>query len=134
MFRDPQINYYVRDVAASARFYSELFGFTETFRTPPTGEPVHVELKLGEFILGLAAVESARDTHGLLTGGGNPRVEVCLWTDDVDRAYAALVAQGVPSLSAPHDFLDGWLRAAWLADPDGNPVQIVAQQACGAAP
>jgi catechol 2,3-dioxygenase-like lactoylglutathione lyase family enzyme len=35
MFRDPQINYYVRDVEASARFYVDLFGFEEIFRTPP---------------------------------------------------------------------------------------------------
>jgi catechol-2,3-dioxygenase len=27
-------------------------------------------------------------------------------------------------LPAPHDFFDS-LRAAWVADPDGNPVQIV---------
>jgi hypothetical protein len=52
---------------------------------------------------------------------------VCVWTDDVDATYAALVERGVPSLSAPHAFLDGRLRAAWLADPDGNPVQLVAQ-------
>ena len=127
MFRDPQINYYARDVETSVRFYVDLFGFEETFRTPPTGTPEHVELRLGGLILGLASTESARNTHGLMTGGGNPRAEVCLWTDDIDRAYAHLVAQGVPSLSPPHDFLNGRLRAAWLADPDGNPVEIVAQ-------
>ena len=27
----------------------------------------------------------------------------------------------------PHDFLDS-LRAAWVADPDGNPVQIVTRR------
>ncbi|MDI3340417.1 MAG: hypothetical protein QJR03_07775 [Sphaerobacter sp.] len=55
-----------------------------------------------------------------------PRAEVCLWTDDVDRAYAELVAKGAQPLSSPHDFL-GRLRAAWVADPDGNPVEIVAE-------
>ena len=131
MFRNPQINYYVRDVDASMHFYVKLFGFEETFRTPATGTPEHVELRFGGLILGLASIDSARKTHGLTTGGGNPRAEVCLWTDDVDGAYAELVALGVPSLSAPHDFLDGRLRAAWLADPDGNPVEIVAQQEAG---
>jgi catechol 2,3-dioxygenase-like lactoylglutathione lyase family enzyme len=128
MFRDPQINYYVRDVDVSVRFYVELFGFEETFRTPATGTPSHVEVRLGGLILGLASTKSAKNTHGLTTGGRNPRAEVCLWTDDVDRAHAELVDRGVPSLSAPHDFLDGRLRAAWLADPDGNPVEIVAEQ------
>jgi len=45
--------------------------------------------------------------------------EVVLWTDDVDAAVATLSAQGVPVLT---------LRAAWLADPDGNPVQLVTRR------
>jgi catechol 2,3-dioxygenase-like lactoylglutathione lyase family enzyme len=128
LFRDPQVNFYVNDVEASVRFYADLFGFEETFRTPSSGPPEHVELRLGGLILGLASVQSAMDTHGLTTGGGNPRAEVCLWTDDVDGAFATLVEQGAVPLSRPHDFLGGQLRAAWLADPDGNPVEIVASQ------
>jgi hypothetical protein len=54
---------------------------------------------------------------------------VVLWADDVDAAYADLVARGVPGISAPHTFLDGRLRAAWVMDPDGNPVEIVTQLA-----
>lgn len=126
VFRDPQVNFYVRDVERSVRFYADLFGFEETFRTPASGPPEHVELRLGGLILGLASVESALQTHGLTTGGGNPRAEVCLWTDDVDRVYESLLGRGVQSLSSPHDFL-GRLRAAWLADPDGNPVEIVSE-------
>ena len=133
MFRDPQVNFYVRDVETSVRFYTGLFGFEESFRTPSSGPPSHVELRLGGFILGLASIESARSVHGLTTGTGTPRAEVCVWTDDVDRAYANLVAQGVPSLSSPHDFL-GRLRAAWVADPDGNPVEIVANHASASPP
>lgn len=128
MFRDPQVNYYVSDVEESLNFYVDLLGFEETFRTPVEGPPEHVELKLGGLILGLASNESAKNTHGLTTGGGNPRAEVCLWTDDVDAAYSMLVAKGIPSLSEPHDFLGGRLRAAWLADPDGNPVQLVTKR------
>jgi lactoylglutathione lyase len=112
VFRDPQINYYVRDVTASVDFYTELLGFKETFRTPTTGAPQHVELRLGGLLLGLASHASALNTHGLTTGGGGPRAEVCVWTDDVDATYAALVERGVPSLSAPHAFLDVRLRAA----------------------
>jgi hypothetical protein len=36
----------------------------------------------------------------------------------------ALIAGGVPLLSPAHDFLDGKLRAAWIADPDGNPSNL----------
>lgn len=128
MFRDPQINFYVRDVETSVRFYADLFGFEETFRTPKSGAPEHVELRLGGLVLGLASVEAALNVHALEVGGDGPRAEVCLWTDDVDRAYADLIAKGVQPLKCPHDFLDGRLRAGWLLDPDGNPVQIVAEQ------
>ena len=125
MFRDPQVNFYVRDVETSVRFYADLFGFVESFRTPLSGPPTHVELRLGGLVLGLASIDAALNEHGLTTGGGNPRAEVCLWTDDVDREYAKLIELGVPSLSSPRDFL-GRLRVAWVADPDGNPVNIVA--------
>lgn len=127
MFREPMVNFYVRDVEASVRFYTELFGFKETFRTPQTGTPDHVEVRLGDFLLGLASIDAAQQMHGLpAAAGGPPRAEVCVWTDDVDSVYANLVARGVPSISPPHNFI-GFLRAAWVADPDGNPVQIVAR-------
>jgi len=129
VYREPQVNLYVADIDASVRFYRDLFGFRETFRTPAHGTPEHVELKLGDFTLGVASHDAASRTHGLAVGpGGPPRAEVVLWTDDVDRAYAELTAKGARSLSAPHDFI-GRLRGAWLADPDGNPVQVVARAA-----
>jgi catechol 2,3-dioxygenase-like lactoylglutathione lyase family enzyme len=123
-FRDPQVNYYVEDVETSVRFYAELFGFRETFRTPESGTPEHVEVRLGGLVLGLASIKAAREVHGLDVASGPPRCEIVLWTDDVDGVYADLIASGAPSLREPHDFL-GRLRAAWIADPDGNPVEIV---------
>jgi catechol 2,3-dioxygenase-like lactoylglutathione lyase family enzyme len=124
MFSSPSVNLYVRDVQTSAAFYRDHFGFAETFRTPAEGQPIHVELRLEGLVLGLASAAAARETHGLVAGEG-PSGDVTLWTDDVDTAHAALVAAGAPSLSAPHDFLDGALRAGWVADPDGNAVQVV---------
>jgi hypothetical protein len=43
------------------RFYRESFGFTETFRTPQHGRPINVELRRGQFTLGLAAIDSLRE-------------------------------------------------------------------------
>jgi catechol 2,3-dioxygenase-like lactoylglutathione lyase family enzyme len=124
VFRDPQVNFFVQDVETSVRFYTDLFGFEETFRTPSSGPPEHVEVRLGGLILGLASIEAARRVHGLDVTSGPPRAEVCLWTDDVDRVHSELVSRGIQSLSSPHDFL-GRLRSAWVVDPDGNPVEIV---------
>ncbi|MGZ3599965.1 MAG: VOC family protein [Ktedonobacterales bacterium] len=127
-FRDPAINYYVEDVEVAVRFYTEHFGFAETFRTPKQGKPDHVELTLGPLTLGLASKEAGKRMHGLPLGpGGFPRAEVVVWTDNVDEAFAMLIEKGVPSVSAPHDFLSS-LRAAWVIDPDGNPVEIVSRR------
>jgi catechol 2,3-dioxygenase-like lactoylglutathione lyase family enzyme len=122
-FRKPAINIYSYDVRRLARFYASL-GFRETFRTPNEGTPVHIEVTLDGFTLGIASVEAASAHHGLNPDLGGRPVEIVLWTDDTDRDYARLTAGDAPSLSPPHDFLTN-LRAAWVADPDGNPIQLV---------
>ncbi|MEZ4658986.1 MAG: hypothetical protein R2911_15590 [Caldilineaceae bacterium] len=80
-------------------------------------------------MLGLASIEAARAMHNLPLNPGLPRGEVALWTDDVDEAFAALTAKGVRSISPPHNFLETPpLRAAWVADPEGNHIQIVCRR------
>ena len=118
------INLYSRNLPRAVAFYSAM-GFVETFRTPASGEPVHIELKLDGFILGIATAEAAQETHGLYPEGEGRGIEIVVWTDDTAAAASALVAKGAPLLSPAHDFLDGKLRAAWIADPDGNPIQLV---------
>jgi uncharacterized glyoxalase superfamily protein PhnB len=124
VFREPQVNFYVADVEGMARFYREVLGFTESFRTPAEGTPVHVELRIGGFVVGMAGIDAARSMHGIDVGGVRPRAEVVLWTDDVDAAFETVVAAGARPLAEPHDFL-GAVRAAWVADPEGNPVELV---------
>jgi catechol 2,3-dioxygenase-like lactoylglutathione lyase family enzyme len=125
MYSTPQVNVYATDVSRSVAFY-RAFGFEETFRTPGEGDPIHVELVLDGFKLGVASVASAVADHGLDLDLARPGrgMEVALWTDDADAAVARLVAVGAPVLSEPHDWL-GTLRVAWVADPDGNPVELV---------
>jgi predicted enzyme related to lactoylglutathione lyase len=123
-FTSPLINLYSRDLPRAAAFYAEL-GFVETFRTPTEGESTHVQLKLDGFSLGIATVEAAKEHHGLRPQGEGRWIEIVLWTDDTDEAVRGLVAKGAALLSPAHDFLNGRLRAAWVADPDGNPVQLV---------
>lgn len=126
MFRSPMINLYSRDLARALSFYTDL-GFVETFRTPASGPPEHVELELDGFTLGIATVEAARG-HGFRPHGDGRWIEIVLWTDDTDGAVSALTNKGTPLLSPAHDFLDGRLRSAWIADPDGNPIQLVQQR------
>ena len=123
-FKAPMINLYSQDPSRAAAVYAAL-GFVETFRTPASGEPAHLELTLDGFRLGIATVEAARSDHGLDPKGEGRWIEVVLWTDDTDAAVRQLADRGAPVLSPAHDFLNGRLRSAWIADPDGNPVQLV---------
>lgn len=127
MFRSPLINLYTRDIEAGLRFYRDLLGFTETFRTPTEGRPEHVEFQLDGVTLGLGTVEAARRVHGVDATPGSRAMVVVLWSDDVDRDCDVLAAAGVPVLQAPHDTGND-NRNALLSDPDGNLVEIVAKR------
>ena len=126
MFTSAFVNLYTHDIEAGLRFYRDLLGFTETFRTPAEGTPEHVELELNGFGLGLGTVEAARRVHGVDASPGSPAMVVVVWTDDVDRAFAQLVASGAPVVQPPHN-TGRHNRNALLRDPDGNLVEIVAR-------
>ena len=120
-------NLYTNDIEAGLRFYRDLLGFTETFRTPRDGPPEHVELKLDGFMIGLGTVEAARRVHGVEAAPGSPAMVLVLWADDADAAYQELTAAGVPAVQPPHDTGNN-NRNALLRDPDGNLVEIVAKR------
>jgi lactoylglutathione lyase len=128
MYRSGLVNLYTRDIEAGLRFYRDLLGFAETFRTPRAGSPEHVELTLGGFTIGLGTVAAARRVHGVDPEPGTPAMVLVIWADDVDSACAQLAAAGVPVLQPPHDTGNN-NRNALLRDPDGNLVEIVAKVA-----
>lgn len=123
LFRSPQVVLFSDDLPRAVAFYARL-GFTETFRVPTEGEPIHVDLVLDGYKIGIASVASTRDDHGLDPVPDGQRAAVILWTDDAAAAFAELTADGAPTLAAPRKWL-GRLLIAWTADPDGNPIQIV---------
>jgi catechol 2,3-dioxygenase-like lactoylglutathione lyase family enzyme len=126
MFSTPQVNIYSEDVVRAVEFYRSI-GFEETFRTRREAAPIHVELELNGFKLGIASVASAVADHGLDLDLSKPgrAMEIAFWTEDTDAAFARLTAAGARALSEPHDWLGGTLRVAWVADPDDNPVELV---------
>jgi lactoylglutathione lyase len=122
------VNLYTRDIEASLRFYRDLLGFTETFRTPLEGVPEHVEFAANGFKLGLGTLEAARRVHGVDAEPGSPVMSIVLWVDDVDETFASLETAGVPAIQPPHGAgKDN--RSALLRDPDGNLVEIVSKVA-----
>jgi lactoylglutathione lyase len=128
MFATAFVNLYTKDIEAGLRFYRDLLGFKETFRTPTQGTPEHVELTLNGFGLGLGTVEAARRVHGVDASPGSPAMVLVVWTDDVDKAFGQLTSVGAPIVQSPHNTGNN-NRNALLRDPDGNLVEIVAKVA-----
>jgi len=122
-FSAPMINVYTRDLSAALAFYG-LLGFEETFRAPDPDDPDHVELRLDGVTVALSTVEAAERVHGLPASPGSHGFQLVLWTDDVDAAYADLVAAGAQRHTPPHDTGNDNRNAA-VRDPDGNLVEMV---------
>jgi catechol 2,3-dioxygenase-like lactoylglutathione lyase family enzyme len=127
-FSSPSINIITRNVVRLASFYERL-GFRETFRTPLEGTPAHVEMTLDRFTIGVSSLEAAVSDHGLNPNLNGRPVIITLMTDDPDRDYARLISEGAPSLSPPSTFHANKyeLRSAYIADPDGNPINLFHQ-------
>jgi len=113
---------YARDVLSSARFYESL-GFAEHFRLP-VEEPGYVGLRRGGAELAVVTVDSPRELIGVEVGS-QPRFELFVYVDDVDREVDVLRAAGATVLRDPEEMFWGE-RVAWVADPDGNPVALAA--------
>ena len=58
MSGSPQVVLFSADVRRAAAF-SETLGFSETFRVPADGEPIHVDLTLDGYRIGIASIESS---------------------------------------------------------------------------
>ena len=126
MFSDAFVNLYTRDIEAGLRFYRDLLGFKETFRTPKVGSPTHVELTLKGFGLGLSTVEAARRVHEVEATPGSPAMNLVFWTEDLQKSFKLLTSAGTLVVQQPHDSGNN-NRSALLRDPDGNLVEIVAK-------
>lgn len=129
MFRTPEVILFSHDVERAVSFYRGL-GFRETFRTPEKGQPIHADLELDGYKIGVASISSSRSDHGLEPAEKGQRATVVLWTDDTVAAYSTLTRQGIPGLQPPHRWLDR-LLIAWVVDPDGHPIQIVQSLSLG---
>jgi lactoylglutathione lyase len=118
---------YTADLPAALAFYRDALGMTETFRFPPEGDPTFVSLTLADNSgLALAGPSATPAFHGLPMRPGFNSFELCVYTDDVDKAVAHLRDAGYRVLYEPTD--QPWNeRMAYVADPDGNAVMICAR-------
>jgi lactoylglutathione lyase len=106
------------DLSASAAFYTERFGFEESYRFPDTGRPEFVVVGLETFSLGFGEVSEIAPPG---------RVALWLYCEDVDAELEALRQAGIEVVKEPADTEYGE-RMASILDPDGNEV-FIAQRA-----
>jgi lactoylglutathione lyase len=122
MFQDGQVNLYSGDVAKALAFWRDLLGFAETYRFPRTGEPEHVELRLGSMTVALTSA-AGLVTHRLPPASRGEPFEIAIRAEDTGAAVALLRAAGVEVMLEPAATPAG-NRVAYVRDPDGNRIQI----------
>lgn len=115
---------YAVDVDRCVRFYLRL-GFLEHFRLPADGAAGYVGLSRGAAELAVTTVQSPQQLLGVEVGS-QPRFELFLYVDDVDKLVLDLRRDGATVLREPADMPWGE-RVGYVADPEGNPVALAAQ-------
>ena len=122
MFHEFLTNLYTADLPAALRFYRDVLGATETFRYPATGEPSHVELRLGGTTIALSTYGALAD-YGLPPASPGAPFELAIRVSDVDKAFGLLTEAGAAPLREPWDAPNGQ-RVGYLTDPDGNRLRL----------
>ncbi|HEY8456715.1 MAG TPA: VOC family protein [Actinopolymorphaceae bacterium] len=124
MFTSLMPHLYAADVDRTVAFYRDLLGFIESFRYPSDGPAEHVEVRVGDVVLGISAQDAVRAIEGLPEPTPGHPMELTVWCDSVDEAVARLRDAGVPVLVEPYDH-PARHRRAYVTDPDGNWVALV---------
>lgn len=115
-----------KDPLAIERFYTRFFGFKRA-RVVPLGEDQVVFLKMGDIYLEL--FRATKEAPIPPVDGAGPEYpgwrHIAFMVDNVDARLAEMGSDAKITLG-PVDFdnvIPGW-RTAWLADPEGNIVEI----------
>ncbi len=115
-----------KDPLAVERFYTKHFGFTRA-RVIPLGSEQVVMIKLGDFYIEI--FQAKGEPPAPPAGGAGPEYpcwkHLAFTVESVDAKLAemgdaAKVTLGPIGFDA---FIKGW-RTAWVADPEGNVVEI----------
>jgi lactoylglutathione lyase len=115
----------VENMETSLRFYSDTLGGVPIYRYPVDGNPTFVSLRNGRFELALSDVISSLPANVPLRPVTGHRIQLCVNVESVDQTIEALGSIGSKVVMEPIDQPWGE-RAAYVEDPDGNLVLIVA--------
>ncbi len=115
-------NIFSADIVKAADFYGRILGFQETYRFPRTGEPEHVEFRVGSATIAVSSAAGLR-SHGMPVASPGHPFELGVEADDVDTTVSELRASGISILKEPGVSPAG-IRYAYIADPDGTWISL----------
>jgi len=115
-----------KDMAAIERFYTNYFGFKRA-RVIPLGGTKIVFIKNGDMYLELFDAEGSTPSEDPQADGHHfpGWRHLAFQVDDVDAKLAEIGTSAKITLGPLDfsDFIPGW-RTVWVADPEGNIVEI----------
>lgn len=115
-----------KDPLAVERFYTKHFGFKRA-RVIPFGEEQIVFIKSGDVYLEIFQAKGEAPLPS--AGGAGPEYpgwrHIAFMVDDIDAKLAEMGDDAKITLGplSFDDFIPGW-RTVWVADPEGNIVEI----------
>ena len=116
---------YTRDLARLEAFYTQVLGFPVVRRWDAVGI---VFVDVGDLWIELTRQDSPDDgTQPRALDQGVGINHFALQVDDVDRSFQELVDRGVHVWAAPANYEN--VRVAFLADPDGNVLELIEDSA-----
>ena len=122
--RAHHIAIYTRDLARLEAFYTQVLGFPVVRRWDAAGI---VFVDAGGLWIELTRQDAPDDgTQPRALDQGVGINHFAIQVDDVDRSFEELVDTGVRVLAAPADYEN--VRVAFLADPDGNVLELIEDQ------
>ncbi|MEV4888460.1 VOC family protein [Nonomuraea sp. NPDC055795] len=119
------ISYWAEDVAAAAKWYSELLGIEPYYaRQGPDGKDAYIEFRLGDYQHELGIIDKRWQPPG---AAGEPGGVVMYWhVDDVRAVFDRLLSMGAKEympITAQGDG-EGFVTAS-VIDPFGNVLGVM---------
>ena len=121
----------VGDLDAACEFYSQAFGFTRQLEFELAPHPIRglmlrhesgMRLELFERAGSVAGIQGATPIEALATRGYG---HFALAAPDIDAVFASALEAGATAVFEPSPSPEPGVRFAFLADPEGNLVELV---------
>jgi predicted enzyme related to lactoylglutathione lyase len=117
------VNFWADDVAAARAWYTELFGVEAYFQQPNPEHPAYIEFRLGDYEGEFGIIDRKYAPKAMQAGPGGA---ILLWhVDDVDSAFARLIALGAKEYDPITKRGDSGFVTASVIDPFGNILGIM---------